>query len=111
MIRILQTILKIDSQLGKNASQTAIRTRLIRALMYRCIGVDVYGCAGVKVYECTGMYNCIGEYCYFYVKMLEMMLTYYISHEKNFSTALSVCGRSGVHNIITYTKQIVKITY
>ena len=32
MIRILRTILKIDSQLGKNASQTAIRTRLIRAL-------------------------------------------------------------------------------
>ena len=33
MICILQTILKIDSQLGKNASQTAIRTRLIRALI------------------------------------------------------------------------------
>ena len=32
MIRILRTILKIDSQLGKNASQTAMRTRLIRAL-------------------------------------------------------------------------------
>ena len=33
MIRILRTILKIDSQLGKNASQTAMRTRLIRALI------------------------------------------------------------------------------
>ena len=32
MIRILRTILKIDSQLGKNASQTAIQTCLIRAL-------------------------------------------------------------------------------
>ena len=32
MIRILRTILKIDSQLGKNESQTAMRTRLIRAL-------------------------------------------------------------------------------
>ena len=32
MIRIQRTILKIDSQLRKNASQTAIRTRLIRAL-------------------------------------------------------------------------------
>ena len=28
--------------------------------MYRYIGVQVYGCAG--------MYNCIGEYCYFYFK-------------------------------------------
>ena len=35
MIRILRTILKIDSQPGKNASQTAMRTRLIRAL--QCI--------------------------------------------------------------------------
>ena len=54
--------------------------------MYRCIGVQVYGCAGVQVYGCTGMYNCIGEYCYFYFKMqnidmisnfffLKMMLT------------------------------------
>ena len=32
MIRKLRTILKIDSQIGKNASQTAMRTRLIRAL-------------------------------------------------------------------------------
>ena len=36
MIRILRTILKIDSQLGKNASQTAMRTRLIRALVWIC---------------------------------------------------------------------------
>ena len=37
MIRILRTILKIDSQLGKNASQTAMRTRLIRALRYAAL--------------------------------------------------------------------------
>ena len=30
---MIQTILKIDSQLGKNASQTAIQTRLTRALL------------------------------------------------------------------------------
>ena len=67
---------------------------------YECIGVQVYGCAGVQVYGCTGMYNCIGEYCYFYFKMqkkiLKMMLTYHISPEKFFSTALSVPVRSGV---------------
>ena len=32
----------------------------------------------------------------FYFFFLKMMLTYQISHEKNFSTALYVPGRSGV---------------
>ena len=27
-----------------------------------------YGCTGVQVYGCTGMYNCIGENCYFTLK-------------------------------------------
>ena len=32
----------------------------------------------------------------FFIFFLKMMLTYHISHEKNFSTALYVHGRSGV---------------
>ena len=35
-----------------------------------------------------------------FIFFLKMMLTYHISHEKNFSTALYVHGRSGV-NITT----------
>ena len=34
----------------------------------------------------------------FFSFFLKMMLTYHISHEKKFSTALSVRGHSGVNN-------------
>ena len=34
----------------------------------------------------------------FFSYFLKMMLTYHISHEKNFSTALYVPGRSGVND-------------
>ena len=44
MIRILQTILKIDLQLGKNASQTAIRTHLIRALTLMNTSIEINTC-------------------------------------------------------------------
>ena len=43
MIRILRTILKIDSQLGKNELQTAMRTRLIRALSCHTIANIIHG--------------------------------------------------------------------
>ena len=58
MIRILRTILKIDSQLGKNASQTAMRTRLIRALL--CIHKDLDELGDRQVTKCS---NCIVYSC------------------------------------------------
>ena len=33
------------------------------------MNVQVYKSMGVQVYKCIGMYNCIGENCYFYFKM------------------------------------------
>ena len=55
------------------------------------------------------------NYLFFKKKLLffflKMMLTYHISHEKMFSTALYVHGRSGVKSVIEYNYigPIVKI--
>ena len=42
--------------------------------VYKCLGVHKYRCTsvyastGVQVFGYTGMYNCIGENCYFTLK-------------------------------------------
>ena len=54
--------------------------------------------------------------CLFFKKknfffFLKMMLTYHISHEKIFSTALYVHGRSGVKLVYTIQKLVIIHTY
>ena len=44
----------------------------------------------------------------FFIFFLKMMLTYHISHEKKFSTALYVHGRSGVNIQIIVLKKYTK---
>ena len=44
-----------------------------------------------------------------FFSFLKMMLTYHISHEKIFSTALYVHGRSGVNMFMSYNYQTLNM--